>query len=118
MNVFSYEKVRPCTCTISAKPCLLKSRQASLQKSLKYYQCGERGELGSLLKKKWPPNSLGQKMGKPLSGDYRSILLLPKATCSCLRHTFTKAGWDVPTPSSLVRAGAHTRLCQRDTKLC
>lgn len=69
-------------------------------------------------KKKWPPNILGEKMGRPLSCDYGRIFLLPSATWGCLRHPCTETGWDTPTPSSLVHAGAHIRLCQRHTKLC
>lgn len=111
MNVFSYEKVRPCTCTINAQPCLLKSRQASLWKSLKYYWC--RGKFGSLLKKNWPPNFLSEKMGKPQSCDYSSTLVLARATYSCLRHPVREADWGTPAPSSLVHAsGAPTRLYQ------
>lgn len=53
-----------------------------------------------------PPNFLREEMGKPLSSDDGSIFPLAKATCSCVRHPFTEADWDTPTPSSLVHAVA------------
>jgi hypothetical protein len=111
---FSYEKVKPCTCTVNAKPCLLKSRQARVQKSLKYYCCGN---------KTWhfSEKDMASKLSQRKDGEtsilwLQSIFLLGNTLCSCW-PTFTAASWDTPTPSSLVHVGACTYPYQRDTKL-
>lgn len=47
----------------------------------------------------------------------KALFLLAKTPWGWLRRPLTEAGWDTPTPSSLVHAGAQTHLSQRDTKL-
>lgn len=54
-----------------------------------------------MLKNKWPPNFLREGMGKPLSCDYSSILLLAKMTYSCMLHRALQKQTRTLPPSAL-----------------
>lgn len=70
---------------------LLNKKQAGrLVKVLNFYWCG--GKRGSLLRKKWLPNFLKVKMGKPPACDYNAFSFWLKRPVAVSPHVQKQAG--------------------------